>query len=138
MSEKCSACPLLPLRILEIFARVAAAGNMSAAGRDMGLSPAVVSKRISHMEERLGARLFQRTTRQLKLTETGEGFYERVVGILRDIDEAEAFVSQLNGKPSGTLRITAPTGFARQHIAPYLPIFMRQYPELIRRDALTR
>ena len=46
----------------------------------MGLSPAVVSKRISHMEERLGARLFQRTTRQLKLTETGEGFYERVVG----------------------------------------------------------
>lgn len=122
--------PITPITDLEIFARVAAAGNMSAAGREMGLSPAVVSKRLSHMEERLGARLFQRTTRQLKLTETGEGFYGRVVGILRDIDEAEAFVSQVSGKVAGVLRITAPIGFARKHIGPYLPIFMRQYPEL--------
>jgi DNA-binding transcriptional LysR family regulator len=103
---------------------------MSAAGRDMGLSPAVVSKRISHMEERLGARLFQRTTRQLKLTETGKGFYERVVTILNDIEEAEAFVSQLNSKASGTLRVTAPTGFCRRHMAPYLASFLQQHPEL--------
>jgi DNA-binding transcriptional LysR family regulator len=96
----------------------------------MGLSPAVVSKRISHMEERLGARLFQRTTRQLKLTETGEGFYKRVVGILSDIEEAEAFVSQLNAKASGTLRITAPTAFSRLHIAPHLAAFMRLHPDL--------
>jgi len=122
--------PITPITDLEIFARVAAVGNMSAAGREMGLSPAVVSKRLSHMEERLGARLFQRTTRQLKLTETGEGFYSRVVGILRDIDEAEAFVSQVSGRVSGTLRITAPIVFARKHIAPYLPGFMRQYPDL--------
>jgi DNA-binding transcriptional LysR family regulator len=103
---------------------------MSAAGRDMGLSPAVVSKRISHMEERLGARLFQRTTRQLKLTETGRGFYERVVNILSDIEEAEAFVSQLNEKANGTLRVTAPATFGRMHIAPYLATFMRQHPDL--------
>jgi DNA-binding transcriptional LysR family regulator len=122
--------PLTPITDLEIFARVAAAGNMSAAGRDMGLSPAVVSKRISHMEERLGARLFQRTTRQLKLTETGKGFYERIVTILSDIEEAEAFVSQLNAKASGTLRVTAPTGFCRRHIAPYLAGFLQQHPEL--------
>lgn len=122
--------PLTPITDLEIFARVAAAGNMSAAGRDMGLSPAVVSKRISHMEERLGARLFQRTTRQLKLTETGKGFYERIVSILNDIEEAEAFVSQLNAKASGTLRVTAPTGFCRRHIAPYLAGFLQQHPEL--------
>ena len=96
----------------------------------MGLSPAVVSKRISHMEERLGARLFQRTTRQLKLTEMGQGFYERVVGILADIEEAEAYVSQLNERASGTLRVTAPQGFARMHIAPHLTTFMRQYPDL--------
>lgn len=96
----------------------------------MGLSPAVVSKRISHMEERLGARLFQRTTRQLKLTETGEGFYERVVGILADIEEAEAFVSQLNARASGTLRITAPAAFSRLHVAPHLAAFMRQHPDL--------
>jgi DNA-binding transcriptional LysR family regulator len=122
--------PLTPITDLEIFARVAAAGNMSAAGRDMGLSPAVVSKRISHMEERLGARLFQRTTRQLKLTETGKGFYERIVTILSDIEEAEAFVSQLNAKASGTLRVTAPTGFCRRHMAPYLAGFLQQHPEL--------
>ena len=96
----------------------------------MGLSPAVVSKRISHMEERLGARLFQRTTRQLKLTETGKGFYERIVGILSDIDEAEAFVSQLNAKASGTLRVTAPIGFCRRHMAPYLAKFLQHHPEL--------
>jgi DNA-binding transcriptional LysR family regulator len=121
---------MTPITDLEIFARVAAAGNMSAAGREMGLSPAVVSKRLSHMEERLGARLFQRTTRQLKLTETGEGFYARVVRILKEIDEAEAFVSQVSGKVGGTLRITAPIVFSRKHIAPFLPDFMREYPDL--------
>lgn len=121
---------MTPITDLEIFARVASAGNMSAAGRDMGLSPAVVSKRLSHMEERLGARLFQRTTRQLKLTEMGEGFYKRIVQILKDIDEAEAYVSQLSEKVSGILRITAPIGFSRKHIGPFLPEFMRQYPDL--------
>ncbi len=123
--------PLTPITDLEIFARVAAAGNMSAAGREMGLSPAVVSKRISHMEERLGARLFQRTTRQLKLTETGEGFYERVVKILKAIEEAESFVSQLSMKARGTLRITAPIGFSRKHIAPNLTTFMQRHPDLM-------
>jgi DNA-binding transcriptional LysR family regulator len=121
---------LTPITDFEIFVRVASAGNMSAAGRDMGLSPAVVSKRISHMEERLGARLFQRTTRQLKLTETGRGFFDRVVNILADIEDAEAYVSQLNDKASGVLRVTAPTRFARLHIAPYLAAFMQQYPDL--------
>ncbi len=129
--------PLTPITDLEIFARVAAAGNMSAAGREMGLSPAVVSKRISHMEERLGARLFQRTTRQLKLTETGEGFYERVVKILKAIEEAESFVSQLSMKARGTLRITAPIGFSRKHIAPVLATFMHKHPDLLIEMALS-
>jgi DNA-binding transcriptional LysR family regulator len=97
----------------------------------MGLSPAVVSKRISHMEERLGARLFQRTTRQLKLTETGEGFYERVIKILKEIEDAEAFVSQLSVKASGTLRITAPIGFSRKHIAPFLTSFIQKHSGLM-------
>ncbi len=76
---------------LDIFARVARTGNMSAAGREMGLSPAVVSKRISLLEEEVGARLFQRTTRQLTLTETGEGYYKRVVDILNLVEEAAGF-----------------------------------------------
>ncbi len=115
---------------LEIFARVARTGNMSAAGREMGLSPAVVSKRISLLEEKLGARLFQRTTRQLTLTETGEGYFKRVVDILTLVDEAEDFVSKRNTSPRGLLKVTAPTSFTRLHIAPYLPAFMERYPDI--------
>ncbi|MGE0205547.1 MAG: LysR family transcriptional regulator [Hyphomicrobiaceae bacterium] len=115
---------------LEIFARVARTGNMSAAGREMGLSPAVVSKRISLLEERLGTRLFQRTTRQLTLTETGEGFFKRIVDILSLIDEAEDFVSRRNTRPRGVLKVTAPTTFSRLHIAPYLSQFLARYPEI--------
>jgi DNA-binding transcriptional LysR family regulator len=115
---------------LEIFAKVVTAGSMSAAGRELDLSPAVVSKRISHLEGRLGTRLFHRTTRQLQLTETGRGFYERVVQILATVQEAEAFVSSGHERAGGSLKITAPTGFSRMHIAPYLGKFLKQYPDL--------
>ena len=115
---------------LDIFSRVARTGNMSAAGREMGLSPAVISKRISLLEERLGARLFQRTTRQLTLTETGEGYFQRVVDILSLCEEAEDFVSRRNTKPRGLLKVTAPTSFSRLHIAPYLPQFLAKFPEI--------
>jgi DNA-binding transcriptional LysR family regulator len=115
---------------LEIFARVARTGNMSAAGREMGLSPAVVSKRISLLEDRLGARLFQRTTRQLTLTETGEGYFKRAVDIIALHEEAEDFVSRRNQGPRGLLKIAAPTSFARLHIAPHIPKFIERYPHI--------
>ena len=115
---------------LDIFARVARTGNMSAAGREMGLSPAVVSKRISQLEERLGARLFQRTTRHLTLTETGAGYFKRVVDILSLCEEAEDFVSRRNTKPRGLLKVTMPTAFSRLHIAPYIDDFLARYPEI--------
>jgi len=121
----------MPISDLEIFARVVTAGNMSAAGREMGLSPAVVSKRISHLEQRLGARLFQRTTRQLTLTEAGQGFYDRVVNILAGIEEAEAYVTRRNTVPRGTLKVTAPTAFGRMHIAPYLCEFLSEFPDIV-------
>jgi DNA-binding transcriptional LysR family regulator len=115
---------------LEIFARVARTGNMSAAGREMGLSPAVISKRISQLEDRLGARLFQRTTRHLTLTETGAGYFKRVVDILSLCEEAEDFVSRRNTKPRGVLKVTMPTTFARLHVAPYLGTFLARYPDI--------
>ncbi len=115
---------------LEIFARVARTGNMSAAGREMALSPAVVSKRVSLLEDRLGARLFQRTTRQLTLTETGEGYFKRVVDILSLVEEAEDFVSRRNTKPRGILKVTAPTSFGRQHVTPQLGSFLARYPDI--------
>lgn len=115
---------------LQIFARVARTGNMSAAGREMGLTPAVVSKRISHLEEGLGARLFQRTTRQLMLTETGVGYFKRVVEILNLCDEAEDFISHRNTAPRGVLKVSVPTSFGRLHVAPHIADFLARYPEI--------
>lgn len=121
---------LIPISDLEIFARVVTAGNMSAAGRELGLSPAVISKRIGHLERRLGVRLFQRTTRQIRLTETGEGFYQRITDVLRGIKDAEAFASQGIDHPTGILRVGAPSSFAREHVAPFLGQFLAAYPDL--------
>lgn len=115
---------------LEIFARVVAAGSMSSAGRELGLSPAVVSKRLRRLEDRLGTRLLQRTTRQISLTEAGHGFYERVIAILAGIEEAEAFVSRRSALAHGTLKVSAPTSFGRMHIAPHINRFMLDNPDL--------
>ncbi|MDP2118505.1 MAG: LysR family transcriptional regulator [Hoeflea sp.] len=115
---------------LEIFARVVSAGSMSAAGRELGLSPAVVSKRLRRLEDRLGTRLMQRTTRQISLTEAGQGFYERVVAILAGIEEAEAFVSRRSALARGVLKVSAPTSFGRMHIAPHINSFMQANPDL--------
>lgn len=113
---------------LDVFAHVVTARSMSAAGRQLNLSPAVISKRIRRLEERLGVRLLQRTTRQLSLTEAGQGFYERVVAILGSIEEAEAWVASGAGQARGTLRVSAPTSFGRMHIAPHLKPFLDANP----------
>jgi DNA-binding transcriptional LysR family regulator len=115
---------------LEIFARVVSAGSLSAAGRELDLSPAVVSKRLRRLEDHLGTRLLQRTTRQIALTEAGQGYFERIVPILAGLDEAEAFVTRRSTIARGTLKITAPTSFGRLHIAPYLRNFMIENPDL--------
>ncbi|SOC34933.1 DNA-binding transcriptional LysR family regulator [Rhizobium subbaraonis] len=116
---------------LEIFSRVVTTGSMSAAGRALGLSPAVISKRIKRLEERLGTRLLQRTTRQISLTEAGQGFHQRILGILAGIEEAEAFASGRAGAMKGMLKVSAPTSFGRLHIAPHLKGFMDANPELV-------
>ncbi|MEH0073583.1 LysR family transcriptional regulator [Pannonibacter sp. Pt2] len=115
---------------MEIFARVVTAGSMSAAGREMGLSPAVVSKRIRRLEDKLGTRLLQRTTRQIALTEAGHGFYDRVLAILASVEEAETFVTRGSAQARGTLKVSAPTSFGRMHVAPYLARFLEANPDL--------
>src|SRR3546814_13730653 len=91
---------------LEILVRVVDAGSLSAAGRALGFTPAMVSKRIARLEQRLGARLLQRTTRKLAPTETGRAFYERAVAILSAVEDAEAQVAGRSdgarGPPKGT------------------------------------
>ncbi|WFU09604.1 LysR family transcriptional regulator [Rhizobium sp. CB3090] len=115
---------------LEIFASVVTTGSMSLAGRILGFSPAVISKRIKRLEDRLGTRLLQRTTRQISLTEAGQGFYDRVLAILAGLEEAEAYIAGRSAQMQGTLKISAPTSFGRLHIAPHLKTFMQAHPDL--------
>ncbi|WP_117194682.1 LysR family transcriptional regulator [Rhizobium terrae] len=115
---------------LEIYVKVVVTGSMSAAAKSLGLSPAVVSKRIKRLEEQLGTRLLQRTTRQIGLTDAGRGFYDRIANVLTGIEDAERFVSGESTEITGNLRISAPTSFGRMHIAPHLPTFMQAHPSL--------
>jgi len=114
----------------ELFARVVEAGSLSAAARALGISPAMVSKRIARLEARLGVRLLERTTRRLEATPRGAAFYRDMTAILAAIAEAEGRVSDRDPTPQGPLRVTAPTSFGRLHIAPHLKPFLDLYPEI--------
>jgi DNA-binding transcriptional LysR family regulator len=111
-----------------LFARVVAAGSLSAAARDMGISPAMASKRMARLEARLGARLIHRTTRRLALTEQGEDFHRDVLGILAAVEAAEARLRGPGDGLSGPLRLSAPTSFGRMHLAPHLKPFLERHP----------
>ncbi|MGN6467654.1 MAG: LysR family transcriptional regulator [Rhizobiaceae bacterium] len=115
---------------IAVFVRVVELGNLSAAGRDMRISPAVASNRIKELEKHLGARLFNRTTRQLMPTEHGRVFYEHAVAVIQAVAEAEAAVSTLSGQPRGTIRVTAPLGLGRRLIASGIPEFHERYPDI--------
>jgi DNA-binding transcriptional LysR family regulator len=113
-----------------LFAAVVDAGSLSAAARTLKTSTAKVSKRLAALERRLGAQLIQRTTRRLSLTGVGRAFHEQVVEILAKIEQAEAIVAGDDVKPSGRLRISAPTSFGRMHIAPRLKDFLTEHPSI--------
>ncbi|MHB9117711.1 MAG: LysR family transcriptional regulator [Burkholderiales bacterium] len=115
---------------LLIFAHVVKQGSLSAAGRDLGYSAAVVSKRLQRLEERLGTRLVNRSTRKLGITEEGARYHEYCVRVLAELEEAEALITKGSRQPKGTLRVTVPAAFGRLHIAPLVPKFLRRYPEL--------
>ena len=113
-----------------VFVRVVELGNLSSAGRDMRISPAVASNRIKELEKHLGVRLFNRTTRQLTPTEHGRVFYTGAKRIIDAVDEAEAAVTALSGHPRGTIRVTAPLGIGRRLIASGIPEFHDRYPDI--------
>ena len=113
-----------------VFSKAAEKGNFSAAARELNLTPSAVSKLITRLEDRLGARLFQRTTRKLNLTAEGLAFQDRCASILNDIQQAEAAVMAVHDKVNGTLRITAISAFARIQMIKLMPEFMARYPDL--------
>ncbi|NLD53077.1 MAG: LysR family transcriptional regulator [Burkholderiaceae bacterium] len=118
------------LKQLETFAAVVARGSLSAAAQAEGVAPAVIGRRIDALEARLGVKLLLRTTRRLTLTFEGEAFLEDCHRILNDIANAEASVSLGGVKPSGHMRITAPAGFGRRHVAPLVASFVAANKEV--------
>lgn len=122
---------------IRTFVRVYELGSMSAAGRDLRVSPAVTSSRISQLEDHLSVRLFQRTTRSLTPTEQGIAFYNGACEILASVETAEAKVANITDNPKGSLYVAAPLGVGRRLIAPHVPDFLSAYPEVTVRLRLT-
>ncbi len=118
------------LKQLESFVAVAARGSLTAAANAEGVAPAIMGRRLDALEERLGVKLLLRTTRRITLTHEGSAFLEDCQRLLSDLANAEASVSAGGVKASGHLRITAPAGFGRRHVAPLIPKFYELHPEV--------
>jgi len=118
------------LKQIESFVAVAARGSLTAAANAEGVAPAVIGRRIDALEERLGVKLLVRTTRKITLTHEGSAFLEDCQRLLADLANAEASVSAGGVKASGYLRVTAPAGFGRRHVAPLVPRFIEQHPDV--------
>ena len=118
------------LKQLESFVAVATKGTLTAAALAEGVAPAVIGRRIDALEERLGVKLLVRTTRRITLTHEGAAFLEDCQRVLADMAGAEAAVSAGGVRASGHLRITAPAGFGRRHVAPLVPLFLAEHPEV--------
>jgi DNA-binding transcriptional LysR family regulator len=118
------------LKQIESFAAVATKGSLTAAANAEGVAPAVIGRRIDALEERLGVKLLVRTTRRITLTHEGSAFLEDCQRILSELATAEASVTEGGVKASGHLRITAPAGFGRRHVAPLVPRFLGLHPDV--------
>jgi DNA-binding transcriptional LysR family regulator len=122
--------PMSPLDGITVFARVVDAGSFSAAAKRLRISKSAASAQVQRLEERLGVRLLNRTTRQLALTEAGAAYYRHCTRILAEAEAAEQEAATLHAEPRGTLRISAPDTFGWMHVAPAVPEFLARYPGL--------
>lgn len=113
---------------LRVFVAVVAAGGFAAAAERLGIAKSAVSRRIRELEDRLGARLFDRTTRSVQLTETGRGFHDRAIILLAELAEAEEAASSASNELKGTIRIAAPVSFTTHCLAPVVGQFLERHP----------
>jgi DNA-binding transcriptional LysR family regulator len=118
------------LQSMRVFARVAELGSFASAARELDLSATVVTRLVADLEAHLGARLLNRTTRHLVLTDTGELFLERVRHILSELDEAEALAGAATSKARGVVHVLCPPAFAVHQLAPLLPAFKARFPKV--------
>jgi DNA-binding transcriptional LysR family regulator len=121
---------MLDLNLMAVFARVVEAGSFAEAARRLATSRSVVSKAVAKLEKALGARLLNRTTRHLSLTEIGSSFADHCSRMLEEAEQAEKLVASLNTEPRGVLRVAASVAFGTLHVAPALAQFLPRYPEL--------
>lgn len=115
---------------MEAFATVVDQGGFTDAAKKMGISKSAVSKHVSSLEARLGARLLNRTTRRVSPTEIGLAYYDRARRVLNDAGEADALVNAMQSEPSGLLRISVATDFGVNHLSPVLAKFLQKYPDI--------
>ncbi len=115
---------------LAMFAKVAEERSFAAAARAMGVSVATVSRAVTRLEERLGGRLFNRTSRRLALTDYGHALAERASRIFTDAEAAEDFAREASSRPRGLVKLAAPLSFGARWVAPLLPAFFRRYPDI--------
>jgi DNA-binding transcriptional LysR family regulator len=115
---------------MQAFVAVADLRGFAAAARKLGLSPSGVTRLVAALEDRLGARLLQRTTRSVTLTDTGARYLERARRVLADIEEAEGSAQAERARPSGRLVVSAPIGFGRLHVSPVMSAWLKRYPEV--------
>ena len=118
------------MSVIPIFVAVIEHKGFSAAAEHLGLTKSAISKRISQLEEQLGAKLLHRTTRKLSLTEAGEQYYVHALKALEAAQNAIDCVAQLQGEPQGKLRIHAPMSFGHLHVSPLIPEFLARYPKI--------
>jgi DNA-binding transcriptional LysR family regulator len=118
------------LRSLRVFAQVIAEGSFAGAARALDLAPAVVTRAVSDLEDHLGVRLLNRTTRSMALTEVGEDYLERAKRVLAELDDADSVASSVNSAPSGNVRILCPPAFATHQLVPRLPAFRQRFPRI--------
>lgn len=117
--------------------RVVEAGSFVSAANGLGVTPSAVSKSVSRLEERLGVRLLNRTTRSLSLTDAGNSFFARCRALVLQLQDAEAEAAATSQRPRGRLRVDMPSAFARQYVIPALPRFLAQYPDITLQVSLT-
>jgi DNA-binding transcriptional LysR family regulator len=115
---------------MQAFVAVADLQGFAPAARKLGLAPSGVTRLIAALEDRLGARLLQRTTRSVTLTDAGARYLERVRRILSDVEEAESAAERERTRPSGRLVVSAPVGFGRRHVSPMMSTYLKRYPEV--------
>lgn len=113
-----------------VFARVVEAKSFAGAAQTLGVTPSAISKAISRLELRLGAKLLHRTTRSLNLTDAGRAFYTRCVDLMKRLEEAECEIACMLGRPAGRLRVGMPIGLSRLIVTPAMPRFLERYPDL--------